>query len=183
MPILGTIASSTRQGLSTNSYESIATAFGTGSSTVVNLTSIPTGYSALQIRFSARTTGSGAQDQAVAVGHVTGGVEDFLDFYHYAVMTTSNYASGSGTDYLINTTTGAAPANQFAQGWIDIPNYDNANFKKIASAWSSVPTSGYYMFNASGLWNSTTPITHLRFTSTNGNFTSDSYFALYGLKG
>lgn len=183
MPILGIIDSAKTGRISTSSYESIATAFGTGSSTVINLSSIPTGYSALQIRFHARTTGSGAQDQAVQVGSVTGGTEDFLDFYHYAIMSTSNYTSGSGTDYLINTTTGAAPANRFAQGWIDIPNYDNANFKKVISAWSSVPTSGYYMFNASGLWNSTTPITQLRFTSSNGNFTSDSYFALFGLKG
>jgi hypothetical protein len=183
MPVLGIVASSTRQGLATNSYESIATAFGTGSSTVINISSIPTGYSALQIRFHARTTGTGAQDQAVAVGSVTGGTENFLDYYHYSVMTTTTYNSGSGTDYLINTTTSAAPANRFAQGFIDVPNYDNATFKKTISAWSSVPTSGYYMFNASGMWDTTTPITQLRFTATNGNFTSDSYFALFGLKG
>jgi hypothetical protein len=182
-PILGTIASSTRQGLSSSSYESIATVFGTGSSTSVNLTSIPTGYSALQIRYSARTTGSGGADQAVAVGSVTGGTEDFIDFYHYSVLTATTYNSGSGTDYLFNTTTGAAPANRFAAGFIDIPNYDNANFKKVISSWGYVPLSAGYMFNASGLWNSTTAITNLRFTSTNGNWTSDSYFALYGLKG
>jgi hypothetical protein len=182
MPVLGIVASSTRQGLSTSSYESIATVFGTGSSTSLNLTSIPTGYSALQIRYSARTTGTGA-DQATAVGSVTGGTEDFLDFYHYSVLTNATYNSGSGTDYLINTTTGGAPAGRFAAGYIDIPNYDNANFKKVISSWGFVPISAGYMFNASGLWNSTTPITQLRFTSTNGNWTSDTYFALYGLKG
>jgi hypothetical protein len=182
-PILGVIDSAKTGRISTSSYESIATVFGTGSSTSVNLTSIPTGYSALQIRYSARTTGSGSADQATAVGSVTGGTEDFVDFYHYSVLTASAYNSGSGTDYLINTTTGAAPANRFAQGYIDIPNYDNANFKKVISSWGYVPLSAGYMFNASGLWNSTTPITNLRFTTTNGNWTSDSYFALYGLKG
>ncbi|NBR25500.1 MAG: hypothetical protein EBU08_17335, partial [Micrococcales bacterium] len=58
MPILGVIASSKL--VSTNSYESIATATGTGSSGTITFSSIPSTYKSLQLRFNVRSTTFGS---------------------------------------------------------------------------------------------------------------------------
>ena len=55
MPILGTIASSTRQGLSTTSYESIASVVDTsGGGGILTFNSIPSTYQHLEIRLLAK---------------------------------------------------------------------------------------------------------------------------------
>jgi len=182
-PILGIIASS--KFAAVGDFESIATVtVGSGGSSSVSFSSIPSTYAHLQIRGIARTT---------AVNNNTNILTQFNS------DTSANYTQhelyGNGTSAAAfgaaNTTNiiGAigspqsATSGTFGAFVIDILDYADTNkYKTLRSlSGSDANGSGFVFFN-SGLWRSTTAISSIQLTTDGTNFAQYSHFALYGCK-
>jgi len=165
------------------SFESIATASGTGSSGVITFSSIPSTYKHLQIRSLNRCT--------------TGSLNMYMQFNG---ITTSTYAyhilSGNGT-----TTTASGSINQTfmlelglcssatsmaGASIIDIIDYASTTKNKTIRTFYGLDTNGTVTQKialSSGLWRSTDAVSSITITANGGNFASDAQFALYGIKG
>ncbi len=194
-PILGIWASATRQGLSTTSYESIATvAVGSGGASSISFTSIPSTYKHLQIRYLARATttvGSTSYNFAkLTFNSSTTGYATHYLFGTGSAVTAGGEANTSAFPY-VYTTSAASIADTFAVGIIDILDYENTNKNKTLrylGGWdvnggTGGSTAGYVMYQ-SGLWANTNAITSITIDGlqSSGNFAQYSHFALYGLK-
>jgi hypothetical protein len=185
--ILGIIASS-KLGVPATAYESIASAAGTGSSATITFSSIPSTYQHLQIRVLGRTT-SGS------------GLIKPLKIYVNSVNTGTSYDShrlfGTGSSALAENSTNQAVVeiadtlgtDGFASGLmgvsiIDIHDYASTSKNKTFRMFSGCDTnsSSGKIYLSSGLFRSTNAITSVSLNSTD-NFTSNSTFALYGIKG
>jgi hypothetical protein len=190
MPILGTTASSTRQGLSTTSFDSIASASGNGSATVITFSSIPSTYKHLQIRYVGRGTGSNT------------GYGVYLQFNGSSSAEYWNYRfrGRSGTASILPDTTantlaatGAVPAansgaNMYGAAVIDILDYASTTKRKTVRFQSGADQNQSFddTFSMAGanLWANTNAISSLTITIDSGNgWTTDSRFYLYGIKG
>lgn len=177
-PILG-IWASQNYPRSTTAYESIATAAGTGSSAVITFSSIPGTYSHLQIRAIARTasgTGAFLQYNSDTGSNYT---------RHYLEGDGSTVAAGAGTsqtkiDYLQAIST----ASTNAVNIVDILDYANTNKYKTTRILGGFDANGTGQIGlGSGLWMSTSAISTITITTSNGaNFATTTQFALYGIK-
>ena len=182
---LGTFAAS---GALASSFESIATLSGTGSSDSITFSSIPAGYTHLQIRGIA-TVAYGSSDFGTvgirlngdtATNYTRHGIRGFrsggVNYAQALGIANTNFAQ-AGTAYLINNSlyTGVSV--------IDILDYANTNKYKTVRGISGAHwnTSGASEFS-SGLWRNTAAITSVTVFGQNGNFGTNSTFALYGIK-
>ena len=182
-PILG-IWASQNYPRSTNSYESIATVNGTGSSGTITFTSIPSTYKHLQLRFMSASSG-------------TGGVENpWLRFNNDSTtLYSAHRLYGDGNSVSADAFTTVA---QIRAGFvndssnvdilgvavIDILEYANTNINKTVRLLSGVDKNGNGFINlGSGNWRSTAAINRIDLIVNGLNWTADSTFALYGIKG
>jgi len=181
-PILGIIASSNFQRV-TNSYQSIATANGTGSSAVITFSSIPATYTHLQIRSIGRSTSTGTTISITANGD-TG--SNYARHYLYGDGSTAGAgANATQTSMQIAFTTGSGNlADSYGVNVIDILDYANTNKYKTLRVLSGVDVngSGGFVQLSSGLWQSSSAITSITLTNST-NYTTATQFALYGIKG
>lgn len=162
-----------------NSYESIATLSGNGSSTSLTFTSIPSTYKHLQIR---------------ALGRNSSG------YIRFNSDTGANYARhwirGSGAAVSANSGTSQTEAfafefpdntdtaNIYGAGIVDILDYADTNKRKTIRSLTGTDKNGsgsIYFF--SGLWMNTAAITSITIYSPANAPTTDTKFALYGIKG
>lgn len=186
-PILGIWASAQQGASLANSYESIATVNGNGSSSTVTFSSIPNTYKHLQLRITARgDAGAGGYPTSLAyfrLNNDSGG--------NYRVHSLNG--NGSSASAFSNTNSGdfiylpGGNSSFFASGIIDILDYTNTNKTKTLRQLSGSDRngSGSIYFN-SMLWNSTAAVTSISLqgdASFNGNWVTGSTFALYGIKG
>jgi hypothetical protein len=184
--VLGTLSSGVAA--ATGSYESIASATGTGSSPTITFSSIPSGYVALQLRVLVRSTeaGAGKSNLIIKLNNDS---------------TTANYRThqltGDGSSVSATSTTGSAglrfndtlsrggqPANVMATQIIDIQNYTGAINRTVRmfsgmDANDATGILGLY----SGLYISTTAITQIDYTCPDGNLSTSTVISLYGIKG
>jgi len=198
MPLITTLANGSARGYggllggaagAPNSYESIATATGTGSSGTITFSSIPATYSHLQIRCIARTD--------------TGFATDYIQF-RFNSDTGSNYTyhglEGDGASVAAfgaasqtvaldtNITGSAATANAMGAAIIDISDYaSTSKYKTVRTIGGQDQNSGSNTGQIrlmSNLWLSTSAINSITFTSyRSANWTTSTTFALYGIKG
>jgi hypothetical protein len=182
MGILGIYASSVLK--LTNSYESIATLAGTGSSGTISFTSIPSTYKHLQIRFMAKASG-------------TGGVENpWLRFNNDSATNYSAHrlvgdgasASADAFTTVAQVRAGFIPdsttASLMGVAIIDILDYADTNKYKTIRLLSGVDQNGSgYVTLSSGNWRSTSAVNRIDLIENGLNWTSNSTFALYGIKG
>lgn len=189
MPILGVIASSTRQGQSADAGDMFAiNAVSVGSAGVSSITfsSIPSTYTHLQIRYNARTSRTAtSEDVNLQVNSDTG------NNYSWHLL----YGDGSSPVVSAASTTfrmlapGVAGANAtsgiFGVGVIDILDYANTNkFKTIRALGGNDRNGAGEIMYESGNWRNTNAITSLTLTPAAGtNFVQYSSFVLYGIKG
>ena len=183
-PILGIWASQNYPRV-TNSYESIASLSGTGSSGTISFTSIPSTYKHLQIRFIGKASG-------------TGGTEN--PWLRFNNDTGTNYSAhrlyGDGSSVAADAFTTAAQirigfapdsatANLMGVTIIDVLEYTNTNINKTVRLLSGqdVNGAGGYVTLSSGNWRSTTAVNRIDLIVNGLNWTSNSRFALYGIKG
>lgn len=188
MTILGTVASSTRQGLVTGSYESIATYTLSSPQSAVTFSSIPSTYKHLQVRISARNNRS-VGDQASGFWEANGDTNNgnyttyILSGNGTSTLSCNAYGTGSYTG--LSTLTPSSNVTS-VQGVIiyDFLDYANTNKYKTARCMNGWEVQGTgSMYYSSNLWLSFNAITSLSFTVPGYNWSTNSKFALYGIKG
>lgn len=181
-PILGIMASAISGNLSTNSYESIATANGTGSSGIITFNSIPSTYKHLQIRFTAKSSGA-------AASYI------FMTFNSSATGYNGHLLSGSGTaasagvtgssiDMQFYNCVGNSGGSSYGAGIIDILDYTNTNKNKTVRGLTGIDYNGSGGITlGSNAWFNTAAVSSIKIEANQGNYTTDTKFALYGIKG
>lgn len=190
-PIIGIIASANWASANASSYDSIATATGTGSSNIITFSSIPSTYKHLQVRFISRSTQAATSIYDVQLSingdtNVNSYAEHRLVGTGAAVSASGN-ASGTAGYIPIS---GVAPgnsttANIMGAAIVDIHDYASTSKNKTIRTFHGRDlnnTNGQIRLH-SGLWISTSAINSLTFTLETGNFTTSSTIALYGIKG
>jgi hypothetical protein len=173
---------------STSSYESIASATGTGSSATITFSSIPSTYKHLQIRWIARSTFSSSSAIAIKVyvNSDTGANYAYHQIFGDGVSATAT-GSASQTEISLG---GACAGNSMTSGImgtgiLDIADYASTSKTKTLRLTTGIDsnTSAGSIRLSSALWNSTTAMSSISFETNNGNFGTTSTFALYGIKG
>ena len=179
-PILGIWASQNYPRV-TSSFESIATATGTGSSGTITFSSIPSTYTHLQVRFNAIGTTSARiymrfnGDTASNYNThclIGDGSSAFATNYAQAQMTIAQDGYGISTTYP-------------NVGVVDVLDYLSTSKNKTIRVLTGMDKNatlgevGLY----SGLWRSTTAVNSITVRLDAGNFTTSSTVALYGIKG
>ena len=189
-PMLGIMASSITGGLSTNSYQSIATTtVGSGGTANITFSSIPATYTHLQVRFIAKNVGTqaaGDYDTPFAFNSDT-------TYTNYR----SHYLGGNGATTTAGTTqaasnysnlgdavnSGTGTSNMFSAGIVDVLNYANTSMYKTGRSLTGSDRNGSgNIYLLSSVWMNTAAINRIDITCTGGNFAQYSSFALYGIK-
>jgi hypothetical protein len=189
MPILG-ILDSAKIGSLAGSFESIATLSGTGASTTISFTSIPSTYKHLQIRGIVReSSGAGPNDTFLGVRFNGDTGANYALHYADAFGTGSPSANGSGNltwGYPGLATQNNATAGAMGTLIFDVMDYTNTNKFKVTKALSGDErfNNGGSMIFISSLWRSTVAISRIDIFSKDGqNLSTTSTLALYGIKG
>jgi hypothetical protein len=199
MPILGVIASSTRQGLSTSSYESIATVTGNTSNSFT-FSSIPQTFTHLQFRTMSRVSLASYTFSAYSMRFGNGSVDTGSNYSNHRFYTSGNNtvtADGSFNDssaYAPFWTANNAIANNVAVSIVDILDYSNTNkyktFKLITGFDNNNSGDAGFTANSaaaiqftSGNWRSNSAIDTISFTIGGSATNSIQSIALYGIKG
>lgn len=175
---IGIYASQISGHLVTNNYSSIQTVtVGSGGASSITFSSIPSTYTHLQVRIS--SAAASANWATIAFNGDTG----------------SNYSShfliGSGSSASTYNQTSATPVlslysgsgSVFGAAVIDILDYTNTNKYKTTRMLDGYDANGSGQINfSSALWQSTTAISSITFTTNSPNFSQYSSFALYGVR-
>jgi len=182
--ILGIIASSGGAAASTSSYESIASATGTGSSTTITFSSIPSTYASLQIRIIGRS------DSAASAGSITVYANNDTTATNYTRhrlscdgATVTAFGAASTSTQLGRVTAASATANIMGVTIIDIIDYASSTKNKTFRSFSGHDQNGSGdVWLTSGLWMNTAAINRIDLVI-GGNWTTQTSIALYGIKG
>lgn len=180
MPILGILASSAPAAAGT-AFESIATTTASGSQNSLTFSSIPTTYQHLQIRFMSFSSGENT--------YLRFNSDSGSNYIRHGLYGNGTTAGAFGSTAQTSIDSGAygtdeSTTNPFV-AIIDIHDYNSTSKTKTVRIFSGADKNGSGAVNLfSGLWNSTSAITSITLTTTAaGNWTSNSTFALYGIKG
>lgn len=188
MPILGVIASSTRQGQVTPDTGAMfplgMVQVGSGGAADITFSSIPSTYTYLQIRGIARNT-SATTSIPVRVQFNSDTGSNYAIHYTYGDGT-AGYSGGAPNDtqlYTFRTTGASAASGIFGAGVMDILDYAKTNkYKTLRTLSGEDRNTDGYLFYGSGLWLSNTAITSIKLFYLSGNFAQYSHLALYGIK-
>jgi hypothetical protein len=185
MPILGILASSYLA--AKGSYESIATVtVGSGGSSTIDFTSIPSTYTHLQVRGIGRGTVAQGEMQIF----VRFNSDSSLNYASHllrgdgSAVATASATSNSRIDGVTRMSAANATSGIFGVTVIDVLDYKNTNKYKTLRALGGVDANGSgQVYYKSGLWMSTNAITSISIgIDDGGNFAQYSHFALYGIK-
>lgn len=191
MPLISTLANASARGYGftgglaiTNSYESIATASGTGSSGIITFSSIPSTYKHLQIRGIARTTEAVTSNlQYMQLNGDT--AVNYSSHHLIGNGATASAAAYTAVGFMYGTEISAnsALANTYNNFIIDILDYADTNKYKTLRTLGGMDLNGSGSIRlTSGSWRNTAAVTSFTILTAAGNFTSASQFALYGIK-
>ena len=186
-PILGIMAS----GMSGNlwapgkDFDSIATGTGTGSSGTISFTSIPQTYRHLQIRWMGR--GSSADNNIDMYCWLNGNTSQ-ANYTKHALRGNGATATASGSaasaqPIMGNPTAANLNADMMGVGIIDILDYRDTNKYKTQRAITGEDENGagnVWLF--SSVFMNSSAVTQIDLQTQTGNWTTDSTFALYGVK-
>jgi hypothetical protein len=177
---LGLLASS--GGGVASSYELISTAFGTGSSGVINFTSIPSDYKHLQIRYTAKNSSTATQIN-MTMNSITSGV-----YIRHSLLGNGSAASSTSSStsqtaiQLVESMANNTTANAVNAGVIDILDYSSTTKNKTVRALYGMADNLTRVYLSSGLYSQTTAVSSITLTASANNFASLSRFSLYGIK-
>ena len=163
-------------------FESIATVtVGSGGTSAVTFSSIPSTYQHLQVRGIARSTGSSSMK--LRVNSDTGSNYSYHQLYGDGSTIASNGYASFTTMYIGNLPVAADGANLFDGFVIDILDYANTSKNKTFRSLNGFDANGSgYIALESDAWLNTSAVTTLEFTTSVG-IAQYSSFALYGIKG
>ncbi len=185
-PMLGIMASAISGNLFAprGAYDSIATASGTGSSGTITFSSIPSTYTHLQIRFIGRSTSASSSTVKVNFNSDTG--SNYANHMLYGEGSAVYAANNTSQTYMrfYGMAYSALTASVMSAHIVDILDYANTNKNKVYRTLGGFDANGsgeQGLF--SGLWMSTTAITSIDLIAGAGSWSTDSRFALYGIKG
>jgi hypothetical protein len=174
-----------------NSYESIATVLvGSGGSTTISFTSIPSGFKHLQIRFIAQTNRGtfGTDNILIRLNSDTGSNYSTHGIVGDGASATA-YGAANVTQFAAQASASGA-SSTYGAGLMDLLEYANTNINKTARILSGADHNGTIagfggqILFSSGNYRSTSAITTIQFRPEFGSgFTEHSSFALYGIKG
>ena len=179
-PILGIYASQVSGKLwPASSYESIATVtVGSGGSSSISFTSIPSTYTHLQIRAIAR---SGSNPQVnLRFNSDTGN-----NYTEHDIIANGSTVSAYGAGNIPYMPQGAVPSTTSVVGAfiIDILDYGNTNkFKTIRGLNGFDRNGGGEIGLYSNLWRSTSAVSNIEIFANVSSYSEYSSFALYGIK-
>ena len=171
--------------VATNSYESIATATGTGSSGVITFSSIPSTYKHLELRAIARNTGSSNEAIYLRFNGDTGANYSL----HFLRGNATNVVASAQINYnqagLYWAMGMPFTTNLVGPNVTSILDYANTDKFKTIRALDGFDNSASGAIELiSGAWRSTSAITSITLTANSGvSFTTNTHFALYGIKG
>lgn len=167
-----------------SSYESIATATGTGSSGTISFTSIPSSFKHLQIRLMARSDGAAtASDHLIQLNTDTGSNYAYHALYGSGSSTGAFGAASTTSGYLGEIPYASATASIMGVTLIDILDYGSTSKYKTIRIFNGDDRNGAgYVYINSSLWMSTSAVNSVQIKTNSGNFTTASTFALYGIK-
>lgn len=174
------------------SFESIASATGTGSSNTITFSSIPGTYQHLQIRYIGKSTTSspaGVAQISMQLNSDTG-----ANYTRHRLIADGVSASAIGvggvTSFNFETSipnSDVTLANMHGVGVFDIHDYASTSKNKTLRGFSGSDVNGQitsYLSLSSGLWFATPAvISSITLTLSSGSWTTTSQFALYGIKG
>lgn len=192
MTILGTVASSTRQGLSTTSFESIASVTLTSAASTITFSSIPSTYQHLHVRGVTQDAATNYNGGVLYIGFnndtsTSNYFAQSLNFYSgtgQGVRSQSEY--GNPAIYTVIEPGVVGSDKIWAAFEMNIPDYTNTSKAKSIQG-----TGGYnnydigqygYFYHVTGVWNSTAAVSTITFTNSQGNFNPHTRIALYGIK-
>ena len=147
----------------------------------VTFSSIPQGYTHLQVRYIARAT---VNDNTYMIFNGDTGANYSS---HYIYGQGSSAASGNvtnGTSFFVDILTGSSTS--YSAGIVDILDYNNTNKYKTARTIAGIDLNGSgAVWHASGNWRNTAAITSITLKQSSGSyvFQPNSTFSLYGIKG
>ena len=157
---------------------------GSGSTSSVTFSSIPSTYTDLVIKASGRSNlaaiyGSGE----LQFNGDTGSNYKWLRVGGAGSGSAGSDAASSTTSIIYEFVGNNSTANTFANAEIYIPNYTSANQKSVSidSVGENNATTAYTTL-ASGLWTSTAAITSIKLFSSGNTILQYSTFYLYGIK-
>ena len=165
-------------------FESIATASGSGVSTIT-FSSIPSTYKHLQIR--ALNTVSDGSRWSMRFNSDTGNNY----FMHYLLgngSTASASSSGGASDQINGVIHGGGSTTYPAVAVMDLIDYASTTKNKTLRLMTGTDDNGAtgynFLYLKSGLWMSTSAVTSITiFNTSSTNGSTGSTFALYGIKG
>ena len=167
---------------STNSYESIATITGTGSSGTISFTSIPSTYKHLQVRLMGKSTSTGTYTLLTFNGDSTSA--------NYATHSVYGNGSAAGAEAFANNGSmsggfvTASSDTGFGVAVLDVLDYANTSKNKTLRGLTGRDNNGSGIVALiSGAWFSTSAVNRLDITINAGSWATTSTFALYGIKG
>jgi hypothetical protein len=174
-------------------FESIATAIGTGSSGTITFNSIPSTYKHLQIRFMAKAspTTVSTRDIQIQFNSDTGNNYARHNLYGNGSTVSALGVDTSTSNFIAIQSSAcnsdASLANMVGTGIIDIHNYASTTQNKTVRAINgmdvNLSNTGFTIQLTSGLWTQTSAINSITLALSSGNFTTQTKFALYGIKG
>lgn len=171
--------------LAAGDFESIATVdVGSGGSSTISFTSIPSTYKHLQISLYGNSSGADA-------AFVTFNSDSTGSYSRFRVVATGSGSAGAGATVgdsaaIINSGTMGFPSasNYFGVSIIDIVDYaSTAKYKVIRSLTGEDTNSNGGMEMTSNTWYKTEAITRIDIAAYAGSWTQYSKAALYGIKG
>jgi hypothetical protein len=170
-----------------SAYESIATVNGNGSSSSITFSSIPSTYQHLQVRAVCReATGTNVfGNVSFQANGDTGSNYTFHQVYGNGTSALASSQGYSTATALFNIAGNAAATSVLGGGIVDILDYSNTNkLKTFRSISGTDNNSSGFILLRSQLWNNTAAINSLTLADLSGvAFTSESSFALYGIRG
>lgn len=164
-----------------NTFTKIASvSVGSGGASNISFTSIPSTYTDLCIKLSARSSAVSNQDRFVISFNGSAANYTLTSVNDAAGSAASYTRSAFGDNQLGYIPAASATANTFGNLEIYIPNYTSSNFKSISvdEVMENNSATNYNSLLA-GLWSQTAAITSLTFTA---NIVQYSTATLYGIK-
>ena len=168
---------------------------GTGSSNTITFSSIPTGYTSLQLRIlykDTSTTDYTVMNAPINLRFNSDTAQNYRAHILYGTGS-SALANDSGTGftalpvYGCYMSSGATFANMMGVSIIDIHDYNsttrNKTIRNFAGNDGNQSSANRAVTLSSGVWLSTAAVTSITILSAATNFTSTTSIALYGMKG
>ena len=168
-----------------SSFESIATATGTGSSGTITFSSIPQTYKTLQLRLNVFGDAAG---NAIYLRFNNDSALNYPTHYMFgdgSTATAGGSTAANGTSGMYIGDLGTGVSSTYATvGIVDIIDYASTSKNKTMKNLGGInQNSSGSVDLISGLWLSTSAVNRLDVILSGGNFTTNTTVALYGIKG